>query len=418
MNFISAGLNHKTASVDLRAKVAFAPEKVPDALQALAQAFSATDAVIISTCNRTEVYIASHQASQDKLISWLASYTKVDVQELQEHAFSFENEASVRHLMEVACGLDSLVLGEPQILGQVKSAYNVSLKCDLIHSHFHRLFQQTFNIAKQVRSETTIGANPVSVAYAAVNMAKHVFSDLSDCNVLLIGAGEMIELVARHLREHNVKKMTVANRTLLRAQALALEFDAEAALLEEIPQVLVHADIVISSTASQLPILGKGIVERVLKQRRHKPIFFVDIAVPRDIEPEVGELEDAYLYTVDDLTAVIQENIRSRQDAAEEARGIIQLGVEAFVHNAKADEVKDTLMLFRQSANDIRDQVLERSIKRLNNGDSPEVVLKYLANTLTNKLIHAPSVQMKKANAQGQTDVVDWVKTLFELSDE
>ena len=336
MAFLALGINHKTASVDVRERVAFTPEQLVEALQQLCRLTASREAAILSTCNRSELYIEQDHLAADSVLRWLAEYHQLSLEELRASAYVHEDHDAVRHMMRVASGLDSLVLGEPQILGQMKSAYAVAREAGTIGPLLGRLFQATFSAAKQVRTDTAIGENPVSVAFAAVSLAKQIFSDLGRSQALLIGAGETITLVARHLHEQGVRRIVVANRTLERASTLAEQFGAHAVLLADIPHELVHSDIVISSTASQLPILGKGAVESALKLRKHKPIFMVDIAVPRDIEPEVGELDDVYLYTVDDLHDVVAENLKSRQGAAQAAEELVSVGAEDFMQIGRA----------------------------------------------------------------------------------
>ena len=297
----------------------------------------------------------------------------------------------------------------------MKSAYAVAQEAGTVGSELGRLFRQTFSIAKQIRTDTAIGQNPVSVAFAAVRMAQHIFSDLSESRALLIGAGETIELVARHLKQAGIHRITVANRTLARAQHLAEEFHADAVLLEDIPDVLPEADIVISSTASPLPILGKGMVEKALKKRRHKPIFMVDIAVPRDIEEEVGNLRDVYLYTVDDLRDIIEENVRSREDAAQQAEELIEAGVEHFMREIRALDAVSTLTDMRSHMEILREEQLQKALKQLNNGADPEKVLRTFAHAFGNKLMHSPMVALRRAGAEGRTDVIDWSRELFNL---
>jgi len=328
-----------------------------------------------------------------------------------------EDDAAVRHMMRVASGLDSLVLGEPQILGQMKSAYAVAREAGTIGPLLGRLFQATFNAAKQVRTDTAIGENPVSVAFAAVSLAKQIFSDLQRSQALLIGAGETITLVARHLHELGVKRIVVANRTLERASILAEQFGAHAVLLSDIPAELVRSDIVISSTASQLPILGKGAVESALKLRKHKPIFMVDIAVPRDIEPEVGELDDVYLYSVDDLHEVVAENLKSRQGAAQAAEEMVAIGADDFMVRLRELAAVDVLKAYRQQSERTRDEELQKAQRMLANGTSAEDVLVQLARGLTNKLLHAPSVQLKKLTAEGRLDALAMAQELFALGE-
>lgn len=417
MAFLALGINHKTASVDVRERVAFTPEQLVEALQQLCQRTGTREAAILSTCNRSELYIEQGTAQAETVLQWLAEYHQLSPQDLRACAYVHEDAEAVRHMMRVAAGLDSLVLGEPQILGQMKSAYAVAREAGTVGPMLGRLFQATFSAAKQVRTDTAIGENPVSVAFAAVSLARQIFSDLQRSQALLIGAGETITLVARHLHEQGVKRIVVANRTLERAKVLAEEFGAHAVLLADIPQELVNSDIVISSTASQLPILGKGAVESALKQRRHKPIFMVDIAVPRDIEPEVGELDDVYLYTVDDLHDVVAENLKSRQGAAQAAEEMVSGGVNDFMGRLRELAAVDVLRAYRQQGERLRDEELQKAQRLLANGGNAEEVLAQLARGLTNKLLHAPSVQLKKLSAEGRLDALAMAQELFALDE-
>ena len=407
------GINHRTATLDIRERVAFVPEQMVDALRDVSEKAALDEVAILSTCNRTEIY--GNGAEPDRVLQWLSQYHRVDSEGLQGCHYLYSDQDSVRHMMKVASGLDSMVLGEPQILGQLKSCYAVAREADVIDSQLDHVFQQTFAIAKRVRSETAIGQNPVSVSYAAVSLSQQIFSDLRNVNALLVGAGETIELVARHLKEKGVSQITVANRTLRHAQELAAEFGAEAILLSDIPEQLHRADIVISSTASQLPILGKGAVESALKQRKHKPIFMVDIAVPRDIEPEVAELADIYLYTVDDLQEVIQENIRSREEAADLAGQIIEEGVESWLRQRRGLGAVDTIRAVRQNVEQIRDAELDKALQTLQKGGDPQEAMQQLAHNLTNKLLHTPTTRLKQASEEGQTDHLRWTHDLFGL---
>ncbi|WP_225775277.1 glutamyl-tRNA reductase [Pseudomonas sp. Marseille-Q5115] len=417
MAFLALGINHKTASVDVRERVAFTPEQLVEALQQLCQRTGTREAAILSTCNRSELYIEQSSAQAETVLEWLADYHQLSAADLRACAYVHEDADAVRHMMRVAAGLDSLVLGEPQILGQMKSAYAVAREAGTVGPLLGRLFQATFSAAKQVRTDTAIGENPVSVAFAAVSLARQIFSDLQRSQALLIGAGETITLVARHLHEQGVKRIVVANRTLERAKVLAEEFGAHAVLLADIPQELVNSDIVISSTASQLPILGKGAVESALKQRRHKPIFMVDIAVPRDIEPEVGELDDVYLYTVDDLHEVVAENLKSRQGAAQAAEEMVAGGVNDFMARLRELAAVDVLRAYRQQGERLRDEELQKAQRLLANGGNAEDVLMQLARGLTNKLLHAPSVQLKKLSAEGRLDALAMAQELFALNE-
>ncbi|WP_420599339.1 glutamyl-tRNA reductase [Neptuniibacter sp.] len=417
MALLALGINHKTAPVDVRERVAFAPESMAEAMRAAKVSADLKEIAILSTCNRTELYCSSKLEGSRALLEWLGEYHGLDPAQLQGCSYAFWDEDAARHMMRVASGLDSLVLGEPQILGQLKSAYSVSQENGHVGAELGRLFQQTFSVAKQVRTDTAIGENPVSVAYAAVSLAQHIFAEMSTSKALLIGAGETIELVARHLSQAGVKEITVANRTLNRALALAEEFSGKAILLGDIPEALADADIVIASTASQLPILGKGAVESALKKRKHRPIFMVDIAVPRDIEAEVGELDDVYLYTVDDLKEVIEENQRTRETAAQQAEEIIESGAHDFMRQLRSLDAVDVLTLFRGQAESLRDQELDKALKQLENGKPAEEVIAMLARGLTNKMLHHPTIQMRKASADGRGDLLELVQELYQLSE-
>ena len=414
MGILAFGINHKSASVDLRGRLAFAPEIVVESLQAAAVAIGAMEIALLSTCNRTEIYLQGEVTDQ-KVLDWLAETKGLDVQELQSCYYCHRDQHAIRHMICVASGLDSLVLGEPQIFGQIKSAYSVGREAGTVASELNQAFQQAFGAAKRVRSETAIGQNPVSVAYASVSLAEQIFADLKNAHALLIGAGETIELVARHLQEKNIGQITVANRTLTRAQELAENFSAEAILLSDIPDYLHRADIVISSTASQLPILGKGAVESALKKRRHQPIFMVDIAVPRDIEPEVEELEDVYLYTVDDLEEVIQDNLRARQTAADMAQDIVDQEVESWSTKQRALAVVDTIRAFRDSVEVIRDSEVQKALTALERGQDSVEVINALARNLTNKLLHKPTTRLKQASEEGRNATIDATHELFGL---
>jgi len=410
MTVIAIGINHKTASVNLREQVAFSAETIADAFASLRRDLGIDESVILSTCNRTELYIGIRDGLGDETINppkntasitqWLADFHKVDLHELEKNSYCLENDKAVAQLMRVASGLDSLILGEPQILGQVKQAFHSAKNSGVVGSQFERLFQHTFSVAKKVRSETEIGANAVSVAFAAVQLSKQIFSSLAKSRVLLIGAGETIELVAKHLADNGVTQITVANRTLSRAQELATQISANVITLANIPAYLHEADIVISSTASTLPILGKGMVESALKDRRYKPIFFVDLAVPRDIESEVSELDDAYLYTVDDLQHIVEENLVSRQNAASEAETIIQSQVQVFVDWQKSLDSIDTLKEFRQQSEDTKDKLVDKALNQLSEGKDPQQVVIELSNKLTNALLHSPTKALSRAASE------------------
>lgn len=400
MTLIAFGINHKTAPVALREKIAFSPDAIVQALASLRQVTGATETVILSTCNRTEIYAQLDDEQILNIVIWLANFHDVETKELQDNSYLFTEQEAAVHIMRVACGLDSMMLGEPQILGQVKQAFTDAKNSGVIKGNFERLFQHTFSVAKKVRNETDIGANAVSVAYASVQLAKHIFSSLEKSRVLLIGAGETIELVAKHLFEQEVKSLTVANRTLARAQKIAEPLNASVLTLAQIPQHLKEADIVISSTASQLPILGKGLVQSALKERKHKPMFFVDLAVPRDVEAEVAELDDAYLYTVDDLQQIVEKNLANRQDAAALADEMVAQQVQQFMRWQQSQLSIDVLKGFRDQSALQRDTLVNKALNQLADGKNAEQVVIELANKLTNSLIHAPTKALKNAASE------------------
>lgn len=414
MTLLAFGINHNTAPLALRERLAFAPESLQDSLKIASREASLSEVVILSTCNRTEIY-ATADSGRDALEDWLIRVADVAPSVLSQSAYCYHDDAAIEHMMKVAGGLDSLVLGEPQILGQMKTAYAVAGEAGTLGTELHSTFQQVFGIAKRIRSETAIGENPVSVAYAAVSLAQQIFSDLKDDTALLIGAGETIELVARHLSEQGVRKIIVANRTLERAQRVAAEFNAEAIVLGSIPDYLAQADIVISSTASQLPILGKGAVEAALKKRKHKPMFMLDIAVPRDIETQVGDLDDVYLYTVDDLHAVIDENKKSRMAAADQAQDIIRQGVTAYIRQQRALDAVETVKALREKVDLVREQEVQKALRQLQSGADAEQVVAQLARTLTNKLLHSPTTILKDASASGRHHTIAVAQELFQL---
>ncbi len=417
MSFLAFGINHKTASVSVREQVAFDLQCLGEALTSIQKVSGVLESVIVSTCNRTEIYCAGNDnLSSEVLLTWLSNYHRVEIESLKSCCFSFKDEDAIRHLMRVAAGLDSLVLGEPQILGQLKSAYSSAVEVGSVSNHLSRLFEHCFSVAKRIRTETAIGENPVSVAAAAVNMARQLFADFSDNVALLIGAGKTTELVARHLKQGGIKKIIIANRTLARAQDLSDLVGGEAALIGDIPDLLEQADIVIASTASTLPILGKGAVERALKIRKHRPFFMVDIAVPRDIEPQVADLADVYLYTVDDLKGVIDESLKSREGAALEAEEYIRQGCEAFISHQRVSGVGDALKRFRSQAETLQQRELLKGLNALKSGADPDIVLAQLARSLTNKLIHEPTVQVRRAAEEGSQHKAEWLLDLFGIN--
>ncbi len=420
MNLIALGINHNSAHVDVRERVAFAPEQVSEAMNDACRAADIDELVVLSTCNRTEIYaVAPRDASlADKareLIDWMAGYHHLPADDLRAAAYHHEGEEALRHMVHVAAGLDSMVLGEPQIFGQLKSAYAVASEAGTVGGELGRLFPRVFSIAKKVRTDTAIGENPVSVAYAAVDVARRIFTDLGNCNALLVGAGETIELVTRHLIEAGVSNIVIANRTLGRARELAQKFGAEAVLLSEIPDHLPTSDIVITSTASQLPIVGKGTVESAMKARRYRPVLMVDIAVPRDIEPQVADLRDVYLYSVDDLRQIVDGNLRARQSEVRKADEIIAAGIANVGEEQRSLAAVDLVKQYRQTAEALRQRELDRALAAITRGEDPQQVVAQLARAITNKLIHAPTTGLKKASAEGRHDVLGHAVRLLGL---
>ncbi|GGI72406.1 glutamyl-tRNA reductase [Shewanella gelidii] len=413
MSLVAIGINHKTATVDLREKVAFAPDKIHDAMKSLASHTQSGEAVIVSTCNRTELYC--NNGKEEEVIRWFEQYHELSHEDVEPCLYVYKDRDVAKHLMRVSSGLDSLVLGEPQILGQVKQAFVKAKEAGTVAMTIDKLFQTTFSVAKKVRTETEIGTAAVSVAFAAVGMAKHIFSSLASTQVLLVGAGETIELVAKHLKDNGVTSMVVANRTVARAESMCEEFNAKAITLEQIPDFLPQADIVISSTASPLPILGKGMVENALKQRRHQPMLLVDIAVPRDIEAEVAELDDAFLYTVDDLHSIIEQNMASRREAAEQAEVIAEQESHQFMEWIRSLESVDSIREYRTQSIAAKDDLVEKALNKLAQGGDSEQVLLELANKLTNKLIHAPTQALTAASRQGDFNALAQLRSALGL---
>jgi glutamyl-tRNA reductase len=415
MPIIALGLNHKTAPVDMRERVTFGPDVIVAALRDLQHQPGVEECIILSTCNRTEVYCAVDDTVDAPVSRWLGEFHGLSPDQVSPYLYTHFDRQAVHHLLRVSSGLDSLVLGEPQILGQVKQAFHTACQAKTPGKLLGRLFQHAFSVAKQVRTDTAIGSSPVSVAFAAVSLARQIFSDLSNQTALLIGAGETIELAARHLHQHGIGRMVVANRTVERAHKLAAQFDGYAIALTEMSQHLPEADIVISSTASPLPVLGKGAVESALKKRKHRPVFMVDIAVPRDIEAEVGDLADVYLYTVDDLEDVVEENKRSRQEAAQQADEIIDYHSDEFMGWLRSLDAVSLILDYRRQAESVRDDLLDKAQRQIANGKDADETLGWLAHTLTNKLLHHPSTRMRRAGKDGRLELLDAANELFQL---
>lgn len=418
MPLLAIGLNHQTAPLALRERVAMDGGQLPAALQGLSAVPGVEEAALLSTCNRTELYVQVADGHESGVSDWLATHHGLAPDTLSGYLYEHRDEHAVRHLFRVATGLDSLVLGEPQILGQVKDAWQAARSQHHLRTPLDRLFQQSFSVAKRVRTDTRIGAHPVSVAYAAVRLARQVFSELDRATVLLVGAGDTIELAARHLVDAKVKRLLVANRTLDHAQALASRHGGYALPLTELERHLPEADIVITATASREPVLRRTAVQAALKARKHRPMFLLDLAVPRDIEASVAELSDVYLYTVDDLEQVIEENRASRREAADQAQAIIDLQVEHFMAWWRAQGRQDALKSLRSHGEAAREDALARAREQLAAGKPPDEVLSLLAHQLTNKLLHGPSAALRQAALDGDLDLLRAAGRLYDKSDD
>jgi glutamyl-tRNA reductase len=415
MHLTVLGINHHTAPVEVRGQVAFPPESLPRALGELTALDGIQEAAILSTCNRTELYFNQDTEIVEPVTDWLCRFHQLDRGSLQQHFYTYKESDAVRHMLRVAAGLDSLVLGEPQILGQLKDSYQQALQTGSIDTLVNRLFQHTFSVAKQIRTDTAIGASPVSVAFAAVSLARQIFGQLENQTALLIGAGETIELAARHLHDQGMGKMIIANRTVSRAHDLAAQFDGYGIGLDEIPAHLAEADIVIASTGSSTPILTRDVVSNALKSRKHRPVLMVDIAVPADIEADVAMLDDIYLYTVDDLKLVIEENMRSRQEAAQQAEEIIDVQVDRFMAWTRSLEAVPTVCAYREYAQSLADAEREKASRQIESGKPPQEVIDTLTRNLVNKLTHNPCVNLRGAVSEGETGILEAVRTLFRL---
>jgi glutamyl-tRNA reductase len=420
MSVIALGLNHSTAPLDVRGRFTFAPEHLAHALRGFQERIrpqAHPEAALLSTCNRTELYFTSGPSDAAELvrpaIDWLAAQGSVSGDKMLGHTYVLEDRAAARHAFRVASGLDSMVLGEPQILGQMKEAVRHAESAGTMGSTLHQLFQRSFSVAKEVRSSTEIGSHSVSMAAASVRLASQLFEDLSQIRVLLVGAGEMVELVATHFAARRPKAMAVANRTLERGEKLASRFGAHAMRLAELPRVLHEFDAVVSCTASSLPIIGLGAVERALKARRHRPMFMVDLAVPRDIEPEVGRLSDVYLYTVDDLSEVVQTAGERRQAAVEQAEVIIDAGVQSFAHWLDQRAAVPLIQALNRQADDWRGTEMARARKMLARGADVNLVLDMLARGLTQKMLHGAMAELHATDGAQREQLAQTVSRLF-----
>ncbi len=412
MSLFALGLNHQTAPLAVRERVVFHVERLRDALGELKRGL-AREAAILSTCNRTELYVAGDEPAA--AAQWLARYHRFEPDGLSSYLYTLAREQAVRHVFRVASGLDSMVLGEPQILGQLKEAARAAESAGTLGTLLHKLFQRSFAVAKEVRSTTQLGTASVSMAAAAVRLAARIFPRLSDQRVLFIGAGEMIELCATHFAAQSPARMAVANRTLERAEKLARRFNARPIELRSLAEQLHEYDIVVSCTASSLPILGKGLVERALRARRRRPIFMVDLAVPRDIEPEAAELDDVFLYTLDDLGQIVSANLDSRRSAVAQAEAIIDSQVGQFMHWMRSRQNVPLIRALRSRADEARREELERALKALARGEEPRQVLDALSQGLVNKLLHAPTRALNDTAGEERRALAELLARLYRL---
>jgi glutamyl-tRNA reductase len=425
MQLLTLGLNHTTAPLAVRERVAFVPEEVGLTIGRLRDRLSqpsggsVSEAAIISTCNRTELYCAADEPerAQQALQEFVAAEKQLSLDELQRHTYVLPQASAVRHAFRVASGLDSMVLGEPQILGQMKQAEKLARSAGGLGLMLNHLFQRTFAVAKEVRTTTEIGTQSVSMAAAAVRVAQRIFGNLGGEQILFVGAGEMIELTATHFAAQHPKSITVANRTLERAHALAHRFHANAIKLSELPEAIAHFDIVVSCTASSLPIIGLGMIERAIKTRRRKPMFIVDLAVPRDVEPEVSRLDDVYVHTVDDLGRIVQSGSESRQAAVAQAEAIIESRVRDFEEWIKARRAVPVIQDLRTRADALRRREMDRALKQLARGEAPEAVIEQLSQALTNKFLHDPMSTLRDAGDEAEAARVQALLARFYSSD-
>jgi glutamyl-tRNA reductase len=405
------GINHHSAPLEVREKLAFPPELQADALADLAGKAGVVEAVLVSTCNRTEVYCSVE--GEAGVRAWLVEHAARNGLALEGYLYSHRDEAAVKHAFRVACGLDSMVVGEPQILGQVKQSVRTAEGAGTLGSTLNRLFQQTFAVAKQVRTETALGAQSISMAAAALKLAQNLFGDLSRTHMMLVGVGEMVELAATYFAAQQPRSIVVANRTLARGESFAERFDARAISLAELPARLAEFDIVITGTASTLPILGKGLIERAIKARKRRPMFIVDFAVPRDVEPDVKTLPDVFLYTIDELGRIVQEGLESRQEATVEAEAIVAREVEAFRAALTARSAVPAIVELRRKADQYREAELAKARARIARGDDPAAVLEALAKGLANKFLHHPMQALSRAQADERAALERAIEKLY-----
>lgn len=413
MPILVCGLNHKTAPLNIREAAACGPEKTAKLLQNLLAQKAANEGVLLSTCNRTELYV--HTENVAEFNQWFFQQGEICTPHMSQHWYQHFDIAAVRHLMRVASGLDSMALGESQILAQLKEAYRLARHINTMGQQLERLLQNVFSVTKYIRHTTGIGTQSVSIAYMAVKLVKQIFANLSRCRVLVIGAGQTAELTVMHLLSSGVKQITIANRSIDHAQEMAQKYQARAIPLSDISQILHENDIVIAATSSELPLIGKGLVERVLKMRKHKPMFMLDLSVPRNIENEIGQLEDVYLYNLDDMQKLTDENQKSRLQAAEQAEALVNIQADYFMRELRSQSAVDLICAYRDKITDLQEVELQKALEALQRGEVPQDVLKMMSQSLINKIMHDPSAQLKKAAREGQLETLIFAKEIFNL---
>jgi len=417
MPLFTIGISHHTAPIEIREKVAIARSEYSDRAGELCALPGMEEVVILSTCNRTEIYCLSTEAGKQGLVDWIHRANDIPSGELDSHFYHHEGEEAARHLVRVASGLDSLVLGETQILGQLKDAWQQAHDADSLGKVLDRLFQHTFNAAKTIRTNSGISDHTVSVAYTAVVLARQIFGNLNSQTVVLVGAGEMVQLCGRYLRDHGIAKLLIVNRSRGKAEELAVEMGASAMTLDRLGEALPKADILISSTASPEPVIRKADIKAALRKRRHRPMFLVDIAVPRDIDPEISKLRDVYLYTIDDLQQVVDENMQQRSAAAESATADVDESVTAFMRWLSGIRAARTLKRIRDQSHEFEKDLTERALRRLEAGQDASDVLMQLASTLTNKILHLPSKRLREAAESQDYDTLKAADRIFRKED-
>ncbi len=418
MALITLGLSHHRAPIEARERLAFTDSDLPDALVRLRALPGVDEAAILSTCNRTEIMAVTSLEEESRLIEWWRREREAPNGYIEKYLYTHRDLGSVTHSLRVASGLDSLVVGEPQILGQMKQSFSLANELKSLGPVLGRLFQHAFAVAKLVRSQTEVGAHPVSVAYAALQMARRIFADLHNQTALLIGAGEMITLVGRHLQQHGVGRIVIANRSLERAEKLARELHGYAISLNDLPSYLGDADLVISSTAARGFVIDRETMQRATQARRRKPVFMIDLAVPRDIDPKIGDVEDIYLYSIDDLRDVVAQNLKRREEAARQAEVLVSNQAAEFSRWLESRDAASTIHSIRAHARQSRDEVLDKARRRIANGEPIEDVLSFVADTLSNKILHAPSQALRRADAVEQALLLNAARRLFDLPED